>query len=1220
MRGQILILFSIALIANLNSAKTIPPVNSSIHNLSGAEKTELIAEWVHEADNHHKWSHEARLGFALAAYENANENQNLRYQAMYSVAKLYAAEGSFDIAFAFFDTLINHAVNSNDIKLMISVKNLQGIIYRSKGNYYQGLINTYDALRLTRLYKIDNTLPFTLNNLGLIYHTLNNKLKANELFNQALKIAETLTDSTQIIQSHINLGLLYRADGKLDKAYNSFNTAFELAVNSKDRLHIASIYANIGNIYRDRFEIEKALEYYYNAKEYLSEIANIELKSLLFRNIGIAYQLSGNYTKAIENLSTSLDISKTNELNELTRDNYITLSQLHKQQGNIAEAHALLAEYTATDGRYCIESVVSIIQQHNQRLEDADARANEFHLSYNRKTVLINIIIIALIIKGVFLLLLFWNYKKNKIRLKSLEKTKKENENGEFIQQLSNYDYQKGPKADFKKLDSSVKIVFANAKECPDYDANSNADVAGVEFEKYQLNIEDETILKEKVELIKAGKLDHFELQSRNFKDEVLWISVSSVPFLDMDQKSKGSVILVSNITERKQTEQTYNNVTTNLNQKIMQLNCMYDISDISEVPGITLDEMIEKTIEIIPVGLKYSQELAVQIMYNNKIYSSKNYKETSWSYMVPIKVQKKKLGYIKVLYLNEKPAIGRDAFHFNEKLLIKNISEKLGQVLEAKNMELVLKDSQEKLKQVQKLAKISNWEKDTATNTITYSDTFFEILDVPHEKRRFFDFDKFFEYIHPDDKATVQKFYQNQCKSNSKSTANLNYRIITDNGEIRYIHTISEIIRDDSGAPIRCVNTLQDITEQKVNQELKFNIDVALKTAEAKQQFLANMSHEMRTPMNGIMAMANFILQTKLTKEQLDYAKTIKESSEGLLHILNDILDLSKIEAGKFSIRSHAFYLEALLNRINGLFISLAKNKKLKLKITVDENIPAEIITDENRLYQVIINIVSNAVKFSNSGEIKLDLKLEKQEKNNLTIKVSISDTGPGIKESDMDQLFMPFIQIDNSYAEKNEGTGLGLAISKKLVDLLGGNIGVVNNKGKGCTFYFTFTANRPRTEFAKQQDKNTKEKSNENGFEKLVGLRILCVDDKKVNQKVVSLMLKNAKCDVTLASNGLEALELMDKNVFDVVLMDIVMPLMDGITAMREIKKRFANHPPIIALSANVMEGDKEEYLAEGMNDYISKPINSVELYQKLALWAKYSQQQTTKKSKDE
>jgi len=1222
MKGYLLFIFFTALFSILSSAQANPPANLGNHELSGAEKTKLVTEWIREADNHHKWSHEARLGFALAAYENAPENLNLRMQAMYSVAKLYAAEGSFEKAFAFFDTLHDYALTNNDFQLIISIKNFQGIIYQSMGDYYQALIHSYDALRLTRLHNIDNSLPNTFNNLGLIYLNLNNKLKANQLLNQALGFAKSLADTNQIIQSHINLGLLLRAEEQSDIAYQRFKTALELAIINKDRLHFASLYANLGNIYLDRLENERALEYYYRAMEYLNEIANIELKSMLFRNIGLAYHMGGNYSDAIENISASLNISKTIGLNELTRKNYITLSQLYEKQGNIANAHALLAEYATKEPHHCNESIMSIIQLHNERLEDANVGFDEFKFSYNRKSLLLNIIILALIIKGIALTLVFWFYKKNKIRIKDLEKAKGESETSAHINYQSNSDFREGSNAIPKKLDNSVKIVFANDNECPTYPPTStNADITGFEFEKFQLTTESESILKEKLELIKARKLDHFELQAKTLNNEVLWISISSAPFIDTEQKSKGSVILVSNITDRKQTEETYNNLTANLNQKIMQLNCMYDISDISGVPGITLDEMIEKTIEIIPVGLQYSQDLAVQIMYNNKVYSSNNYKETSWYHMVPIKAGRKKLGYIKVLYLNEKPAVGRDAFHFNEKLLIKNISEKLGQVLEAKNMEQVLKDSQEKLKQVQKLAKIGNWEKETASNSITYSDTFFEILDIPQDKRRFFDFDKFFEYIHPDDKATVEKFYQNQCKSNSRSAVSLNYRIITESGEIRYIHTISEIIRDNAGLPVRCVNTLQDITEQKVNQELKFNIDVALKTAEAKQQFLASMSHEMRTPMNGIMAMANFILQTKLTSEQLDYAKTIKESSEGLLHILNDILDLSKIEAGKFPIRSNAFYLDAMLNRINGLFTSLAKNKKLKLKITVDKNIPPQIITDENRLYQVIINLVSNAVKFSQSGEIKLNVDLENQGKSKLTIKVSISDTGPGINEADMGQLFLPFMQIDNTSTEKIEGTGLGLAISKKLVDLLGGNIGVENNKGRGCTFYFTFTAQIPRADFAIQQDKNAgKGKTIGSSFEKLEGLRILCVDDKKVNQKVVSLMLKNVKCHVTLASNGVEALELMDKNVFDVILLDIVMPIMDGITTMREIKKRFASPPPVIALSANVMEGDKEEYLSEGMNDYISKPVNSEELFQKLAFWANYKSKPENKKSKNE
>jgi CheY-like chemotaxis protein/two-component sensor histidine kinase len=322
-------------------------------------------------------------------------------------------------------------------------------------------------------------------------------------------------------------------------------------------------------------------------------------------------------------------------------------------------------------------------------------------------------------------------------------------------------------------------------------------------------------------------------------------------------------------------------------------------------------------------------------------------------------------------------------------------------------------------------------------------------------------------------------------------------------------------------------------------------------------------------------------------------------------LKILNDILDLSKIEAGKFQIKNQTFDLKPMFERVNGLFAALTRNKDLKLSIALDKNIPEKIVTDENRLYQVITNLVSNAVKFSEKGEIKLNMVLDSHFKEQMVILVEVSDTGPGIRVNEKEQLFIPFSQVDDNQTKKTEDTGLGLAITKKLVELMGGNIGVQNNKGKGCTFFFTFTACKPRNlDLNNEPEKKDIKIINPN----LEGLRVLCVDDKKVNQKVVTLMLNHANCSATLASNGKEALGLMENNEFDIILLDIVMPVMDGLTTIREMKKRFPYHPPVIALSANVMEGDREEYLAAGMNDYISKPVKAEELYQKLILWNNY------------
>jgi PAS domain S-box-containing protein len=1201
----LLLLFSYS---TISGAKTDFPDNSFFVNLSDTEKNVLLEEWIKESNKQKKWSHQARLNFALAAYENAGDFHPLKMRAMYCLAELYFNEGRFDEAFAFFDTLSTYANQNNDIGLDVSVKNFEGNIYRYKGDYYSALGKIHDAYKLTIKHKIDSLLPMTLNNLGVVYRNLADNFKANEYYEKALQSAIFHKDTNQIIQAYANMGNLAWFEKQLEKALEYYTIGLNLAQKSNDVQQMASLNNNLGNIYRDNFQINEALDHYYRALYFLNEVTLVGLKAVILRNIGIAYQISGNYAKALEYLNSSLEITQTVELNRFTRDNFLSLAQIYGEQGLMDEAYRSLSSYVEINKQLFNDQLINSINYFNERIFDAERKEQELLFRNERNMLLLILVVMAFAFMLSMLIVLLKNHKQKRIHIEKLQATLKEKDATEAALRQSENNYQtfiRTLNEGLVVLDSTNKIEFLNFKASNILGSDSMDDLIGFAFERFLFSPEDEKVFRDKMELQKIGIADHYEIQLKNLNGDILWISISSAPLLDINQNAKGSVNLISNVTERKQTEQTYNELTTNLNQKIKQLNCMYDISDISGVPGITFEEIIEKSLEIIPVGLKYSHDIAVQVMFDNKVFSSENYKETPWSYMVPIKVQKKKLGYLKVLYLEEKPTINKDAFHFNEKILLKNISEKFGQILEAKNMERTLRESQEKLQEVQKLAKIGNWERDFTTNQIIYSDIFYDILEISPEKKRFFDHDKFIELVHPDDKSLVENLDLDLIGSNPKSVVNINYRIITGKGMIKHIYSTRKIVTDDSGKAIRCVYTMQDVTEQKVNQELKNNIDVALKTAEAKQRFLANMSHEMRTPMNGIMGMVEFLLKTRLNQEQLDYTKTIKESSEGLLKILNDILDLSKIEAGKFQIRNQTFDLKPMLERLRGLFAALTRNKDLKLSITLDENIPEKIVTDENRLYQVITNLVSNAVKFSEKGEIKLNMVLDSHLKEQMVILVEISDTGPGIRENEKEQLFIPFSQVDENQTKKTEGTGLGLAITKKLVELLGGNIGVQNNKGKGCTFFFTFTAFKPRNLYInKEPEKKDIKITNPN----LDGLRVLCVDDKKVNQKVVTLMLTHANCVVTLASNGKEALEAMENNEFDIILLDIVMPVMDGITTIREMKKRFPYHPPVIALSANVMEGDREEYLAAGMNDYISKPVKAEELYQKLILWNNY------------
>lgn len=407
-----------------------------------------------------------------------------------------------------------------------------------------------------------------------------------------------------------------------------------------------------------------------------------------------------------------------------------------------------------------------------------------------------------------------------------------------------------------------------------------------------------------------------------------------------------------------------------------------------------------------------------------------------------------------------------------------------------------------------------------------------------------------------------------------------------------------SPIKKDNKIVGLRGI--LIDISELRRTEKLKNEVKVAEHTAKLKQQFLANMSHEMRTPMTGIIGMTEFLMDTNLNKQQEDFLNIIKNSSESLLFLINDILDISKIERGKMDINPETINVLDTLNNVINIFSGPVKQKGLKLIPNFDKGFPKYIHIDENRFKQVISNLISNAVKYTKTGFVKVKLSKISIENNFVRGKINIIDTGIGINQENLGKIFEMFTRVDDSFTRKTEGTGLGLHISKQLAGLLKGDIGVESIKGKGSNFWFTFKA---------EIKEATKDVESKKIFEDEViskHLSILLAEDKFVNQKVISMMLGNLGCTVKIANNGHEAINQFKKNKFDIIFMDIMMPEMDGITAMKQLRSLHSKLPPVIGLSAHAMQGDAEKFINLGMDDYIEKPVNKETLLRKLKKWA--------------
>ncbi len=441
-----------------------------------------------------------------------------------------------------------------------------------------------------------------------------------------------------------------------------------------------------------------------------------------------------------------------------------------------------------------------------------------------------------------------------------------------------------------------------------------------------------------------------------------------------------------------------------------------------------------------------------------------------------------------------------------------------------------------------------------------------------------------------------VAHFYTSQVAEGKVESVPHDMQFIHPDGTERTIRVSSHPVHNEIGEILSIDGILEDITEHEfIIQKLAKSQRRAEAASQAKSEFLANMSHEIRTPMNAILGMSKLTLDSDLDPEQKNYITKVYYSAESLLGIINDILDFSKIEAGKLDIELVDFPLQDVLDNIINIIGLKAAEQGLGLDIEVAPNVPEILKGDPLRLGQILINLGNNAVKFTQQGGVNISVELVEQQGEQLRLLFCVSDTGIGMTPEQQDKLFQSFSQADSSTTRKYGGTGLGLSISKKLVEMMGGTIRVESKAGQGSRFYFTL-----QLEVGTVADLPQELDEAEAHISRLQGVRVLLVEDNILNQELAKILLSRQGMNVTVAGDGSEALKELESATFDCVLMDIQMPVMDGYTASRAIRRQKKyNDLPIIALTANVMAGDREKAREAGMDGFVGKPFKEDEIF---------------------